>query len=109
MHAQDREALLAIAEKPDATPDPDPEHPTSPTRMSRVAMAVVKHAEEFDLDADAPGEAMPVETYISSYLADVLHLADAVRPGAAQAMLKEAVHFTSETTVYDSLRGLRVR
>lgn len=106
MHDQDRQVLLNIAEHPEKITDTSPQGPTSPTRMSRAAQAVIEHSEEFDLDAEAG--AQPVETYISSLLADVLHLADRVRPGAAQDMLKEAILYTSETEVYDSLRGLKV-
>jgi hypothetical protein len=109
MHARDRHTLLDIAERPIQSPDPDPLDPTSPTRMARAAMAVIKHSEEFDLEQEAADTSVPVETYISSLLADLLHFADAVRPGRAKAMLNEAIHYTSETTVYDSLRGLQVQ
>lgn len=108
MHVQDRHVLLDLAGRPDEAPDPYPLDPTSPTRMARAALAVIKHSDEFDLDREATNETLPVETYISSLLADILHFADVMRPGEAKAMLQEAIHFTSETTVYDSLRGLKV-
>ena len=108
MHTEDREVLLAIAEDPEATEEPSITDPLSAARMARVAAAVIQHSEEFDLDGESPDDALPVETYIASYLADVLHLADMVRSGEAKEMLQEAIYFASETPVYDSLRGLKV-
>lgn len=111
MDATDRQALLDLAERPEKVTDEHPYDSTSPTRMSRVALAVVKHAEEFNLDGDGENGSLPMESYISSYLADVLHLADTVRPGAAKDMLAHAISFIadSDTETYERLRGFKIQ
>jgi hypothetical protein len=111
MDAPDREALLEIAARPERMVDDEPYASASPTRMSRVALAVVKHSEEFNLDGTEPSHTLPMETYIASYIADLIHLADMVRPGQARDMLEHVTHFVSdsETSVYEDLKGFTIQ
>ena len=111
MDATDRQILLDIAERPEKVTDEEPYASTSPTRMSRITLAVVKHSEEFDLDGKEPDHTLPLESYLASYLADVLHFIDQVRPGQSKDVLEHAIHFVSdsETPTYENLKGFSIR
>lgn len=130
MDIDDLNRLREIAAKPEETDHNRSYDPLSDARMAAAAQAVIRHSERFDLDGEPsegqPGGAgLPAFSYISSLLADILHLADVltpkvvdttddirriVSPGGARESLEQAVSFISDsdTPTYDNLKGLRV-
>lgn len=99
--------------------------PQSDARMRLVAQAIIKHSEEFNLDGENPNHSLSVDTYIASFLADVLVFADMLTPahtdtsfepprvyeGGARSNLEHAISFISDSDVptYDNLKGFQIR
>lgn len=123
MHYTDLNRLREIAARPEETEQTALYAPLSDARMAQVARAIITHAEQFDLDGDGPH--LPADSYVASFLTDVLHFADLLspkrvdtsgptpvvfHPGGARTSMEQAVSFLSDssTPTYDNLKGVRV-